>query len=114
MLCRQPVIKWLPYRSRILSQEIRSRPQCFESLLRKGKAMRSLLARVSSCCAVLCFWIELGGGEMEAKMSHNEAPAPNRRPRFPLVALFPFVYLFCAPPASPAPVGEARRWAYGT
>jgi len=36
-------------------------------------------------------------------------PAPNRRPRFPLGALGGFVHLFCAPPASPAAVGEARR-----
>jgi hypothetical protein len=41
----------------------------------------------------------------------NYAPAPNRRPRFPLEALRQLVYPYCAPPASPAAVGEARRWA---
>jgi hypothetical protein len=41
----------------------------------------------------------------------NKAPAPNRRPRFPFAALFPFGYPFCAPPASPAAVGEAQRYA---
>jgi hypothetical protein len=39
----------------------------------------------------------------------NKSPAPNRRLRFPLGALRDFVYLFRAPPASPAAVGEARR-----
>jgi hypothetical protein len=39
----------------------------------------------------------------------NKVPAPNRRPRFPLGALAGFVYLFCAPLASTAAVGEARR-----
>jgi hypothetical protein len=38
-------------------------------------------------------------------------PAPNRRPRFAFAALVPFDYLFRAPPASPAAVGEARRYA---
>lgn len=42
-------------------------------------------------------------------MPLNNAPSPNRRPRFPLGALGLFVYHFCAPPASPAAVGEARR-----
>ena len=37
-------------------------------------------------------------------------PAPNRRHRFPLGTLREFAYLFCAPPASPAAVGEAQRW----
>lgn len=37
------------------------------------------------------------------------APAPNRRPRFPLGGLVWFEYVFCAPPASTAAVGEARR-----
>ena len=41
----------------------------------------------------------------------NKAPAPNRRPRFPLGGMAPFVYRSCAPPASPAAVGEPRRWA---
>lgn len=39
----------------------------------------------------------------------NEAPAPNRRPRFPLGAARAFVYHSSAPPAVPAAVGEARR-----
>jgi hypothetical protein len=43
------------------------------------------------------------------KESANKAPAPNRRPRFPLGAPAPLVYHLCAPPASPAAVGEARR-----
>lgn len=41
--------------------------------------------------------------------SSNKARAPNRRPRFPLLTLRGLVYSFCAPPASPAAVGEARR-----
>ncbi len=41
----------------------------------------------------------------------NKAPAPNRRLRFPLGSLGDFEYPPCAPPASPAAVGEARRWA---
>ena len=41
----------------------------------------------------------------------NHAPAPNRRPRFPLGSLGEFEYCFCAPAAVPAAVGEARRWA---
>jgi hypothetical protein len=41
----------------------------------------------------------------------NKAAPPNRRPRFAFAALLPFNYCFCAPPASPAAVGEARRWA---
>ena len=43
------------------------------------------------------------------KLPPNEAPAPNLRPRFPFAALFAFHYSLCAPPASPAAVGEARR-----
>ena len=39
----------------------------------------------------------------------NKAPAPNRRPLFPLGGSALFDYLFCAPPAAPAAVGEARR-----
>jgi len=39
----------------------------------------------------------------------NHAPAPKRRLRFPLAALSQFVHPFCAPPAVPAAVGEARR-----
>ena len=41
----------------------------------------------------------------------NHVPAPNRRPRFPLGAAGEFAYYFCAPPPSPAAVGEARCWA---
>jgi hypothetical protein len=41
----------------------------------------------------------------------NKAPSPNRRPRFPLGGLGEFEYHVCAPPASLAAVGEARRWA---
>src|SRR6266404_6509253 len=37
----------------------------------------------------------------------NKAPAPNRRPRFPLGGLGEFEYRVCAPPPSPAAVGEA-------
>jgi hypothetical protein len=44
-----------------------------------------------------------------ASMTANKAPAPNRRPRFPLGGLGEFEYLVCAPSASPAAVGEARR-----
>ncbi len=47
-----------------------------------------------------------GGGSNPAPY-----PAPNRRPRFPLGALAEFAYSVCAPPASPAAVGEARCWA---
>jgi hypothetical protein len=39
----------------------------------------------------------------------NKAPAPNRRPPFPLAALREVAYLFSAPPASPATVGESKR-----
>ncbi len=39
----------------------------------------------------------------------NHAPAPNRRLRFPLGSLAWFDYRLCAPPASPAAVGEAQR-----
>ena len=38
----------------------------------------------------------------------NQAPAPNRRPRFPFGASEEFAYHFCAPPSSSAAVGEAR------
>jgi len=40
----------------------------------------------------------------------NKAPAPNRRQRFPLGSSAYCDYLFYAPSASPAAVGEARRW----
>jgi len=39
----------------------------------------------------------------------NKAPPPNRRPHFPLGIAGEFGYPVCAPPASPAAVGEARR-----
>jgi hypothetical protein len=39
----------------------------------------------------------------------NKAPAPNRRPRFPLGGLQEFAYHLCALPSSPAAVGEAQR-----
>lgn len=42
-------------------------------------------------------------------MSANQAPAPNRRPRFPLRTLGEFDYLVCASPSVPAAVGEAQR-----
>ncbi len=42
---------------------------------------------------------------------HNEAPAPNRRLPFPFTSLNGFDHHFCAPPASPAAVGEAQRYA---
>jgi hypothetical protein len=40
----------------------------------------------------------------------NNAPAPNRRPRFPLGGQEQFEYHICAPPASPAAVGQAHRF----
>jgi hypothetical protein len=60
---------------------------------------------------VLCSPIS---GRVERTMSTtdpgpNKAPAPNRRPRFPLGAAGAVVHYFSAPPASPAAVGEARR-----
>ncbi len=39
----------------------------------------------------------------------NDAPAPNRRPHFPLGVLGRSKYRLCAPRFSPAAVGEARR-----
>jgi hypothetical protein len=39
----------------------------------------------------------------------EQAPAPNRRPRLPLGGVGRFDYTVCAPPASPAAVGEAQR-----
>jgi hypothetical protein len=39
----------------------------------------------------------------------NEAPAPNRRPRFPLGGVGGFEYRICAQPSAPAAVGEAQR-----
>jgi hypothetical protein len=41
-------------------------------------------------------------------MNANYAPSPNRRQRFPLAARRQFPYLFSAPPAASAAVGEAR------
>ena len=46
---------------------------------------------------------------MNATRTANKAPPPNRRPRFPLGGLGGFGCPFCAPPAFPAAVGEARR-----
>jgi hypothetical protein len=43
----------------------------------------------------------------------NKPPAPNRRPCFPVAATPGFCYLLCAPPASPAAVGEAQRSGHG-
>jgi hypothetical protein len=42
-------------------------------------------------------------------MMANKAPAPNRRSRFPFRTLAQFGYPVCAPPSSPAAVGEARQ-----
>ncbi len=42
-------------------------------------------------------------------MEHNQAPAPNRRPRFPVGSPGEMDYHLCAPPASPAAVVEAQR-----
>jgi len=44
-------------------------------------------------------------------MRPNKAPAAKCRPRFPLGSAVCFVGPFCAPPAFPAAVGEAQRWA---
>ena len=40
----------------------------------------------------------------------EQRAAPNRRSRFPLGGLMRFEYCLCAPPATPAAVGEAQRW----
>ena len=50
---------------------------------------------------------------MQMRPAPNQAPAPNRRPRFPLSGVGEFDDLICAPPASPAAVGEAQRSAEG-
>ncbi len=42
-------------------------------------------------------------------MSANKAPAPNRRPRFPLAASGQLEYFVCAQSPAPAAVGEAQR-----
>ena len=47
--------------------------------------------------------------EYEKKRKPNQAAAPNRRPRFPLVALGRFVSPVSAASASPAAVGEPHR-----
>ena len=39
----------------------------------------------------------------------SQAPAANRRPRFPLGGFWGFEYLTCAQPVAPAAVGWARR-----
>jgi hypothetical protein len=41
----------------------------------------------------------------------NKAPAPNRRPLFPLGSRGELEYHVHAPRSSPAAVGEAQRWA---
>jgi len=41
----------------------------------------------------------------------NQAPAPNRRLHFPFGSFGEFECVVCAPPACPAAVGEAQRWA---
>jgi len=45
-------------------------------------------------------------------MKPNNAPAPNRRPHFPLGGLGGFGYRICASPTSSAPVGEAGVGAF--
>ncbi len=52
---------------------------------------------------IMPFW-KRGGTE-----TSNQTPAPKRRPRFPLGAQAELDYLFYAPSASPAAVGEAQR-----
>jgi hypothetical protein len=52
-----------------------------------------------------------GHGKKSEDSIPNLAPAPNRRPRFTLVRLGNLEYRVCAPPASTAAVGEARRYA---
>ncbi len=54
------------------------------------------------------FWSGLVRQVMSRRAYHT--PLPNRCPRPPLGAFCEFVYLFCAPPASSAAVGEAQRW----
>jgi hypothetical protein len=39
----------------------------------------------------------------------HKAPAPNRRPRFPVGGMGGFEYRFCARPSSSAAVGEPQR-----
>jgi hypothetical protein len=43
-------------------------------------------------------------------MRLNQAPTPNRRPRFPLGGLEEFGYLICAQPGVSAAVAEGPRW----
>ena len=65
-----------------------------------------------SAWALACFGLGLAACyfvRTHIKPMPNKAPAPNRRPRFPLGARLPFGFPFCAPRASPAAVGEAQR-----
>jgi hypothetical protein len=40
----------------------------------------------------------------------SKAPAPSRRPHFPLGGFGRFQYLVCAPPAAYGAVGEVQRY----
>src|SRR2546428_9879377 len=48
---------------------------------------------------------------VEMKYTFNNAAPPNRRPRFPFATARRLGYAECAPPASPAAVGEPQCWA---
>jgi hypothetical protein len=86
------------------------------SRTKKDRKTRS----VALCYGIRLFWYgdsvyqipEASYGLVDRLFPKNRsgyAPAPNRRPRFVLGTLAEFDYLVCAPPASPAAVGEARR-----
>ncbi len=45
----------------------------------------------------------------KSQETSNKAPAPNRRPRFPIGGVGEFEYRVCARPATPAAVGESQR-----
>jgi len=93
------------------------RERCRQVLVRSGfwRRFPKASAWISERLPITAHWrewrpeIELPRVLIE-QGAHNQAPAPNHRPRFPLGGTVSFVYLFCAPPASPAAVGEARRW----